>query len=383
MNAKFNIYEEHKKEFWIFVLIGIPLILSVGCILWRELFWDAFIWRYLWGPVMADAKDTTIGEVSAGYNPVNTVVYGITLMVALIGIYDLIEYFDISVDTGFVLSLMPWVILGGSLRTLEDAGLFGVSLSPLFISPVIYLLLGVAAVLTMLLGAVISQRKQSDMLRAAVFVIPLIAYGLLRLPYSLPIGTLGAVVLLIFFIHGRGRHVLDERYLFFTYGTTLLIISLSYNAYLICSLEGANPLELLLIPVITVIATFSFAFVLFTYDILGPPSSILRLFFFSKLNALIIFAHFFDASATYRGIKYFGYTEKHVLPTYAIELVGDPIVMFFLKLGLIAVVILTIDRFYHWELRQYPRLTTLLKFAVITLGMAPAVRNALRLAMGV
>ncbi len=383
MKAGFVVYEEHKKEFWAFVLIGIPLILLVGSILWRDLFWDAFIWRYLWGPVVADARGTSIGEVSAGYNPVNTLVYGIVLMLALIGIYDLIEYFDIEVDTGFVLSLIPWVVLGGSLRTLEDAGLFSESVAPLFISPVIYLLLGVGAILTMMLGTVISGREESDILRLVVLVPPLIVYVLLRLPYSLRLGVLGIIVLSIFYVYGRKKQILHEKYLFLTYGTTFLTISLSYNAYFLWTLEGTNPIELVLIPLFTVIATISFVLVLFTYDRLHRSTSALGIFFFSKLNALIVFAHLFDASSTYRGIKYHGYAEKHVVPSFFIEFVGDPIVMYFLKLVLIVVVILTMDHLYRRELREFPRLTTLLKFAIITLGLAPGVRNTLRLAMGV
>ncbi len=383
MRATSGIYIEHKRVFWAFVLIGTPLILLAGCILWREVFWDGFIWKYLWGPVIADAGGAPVDGVYSGYNPVNTVVYGIVLMVALVGVYDLIEYFDISVDTGFVLSLLPWVVLGGSLRTLEDAGLFGESLAPLFISPVIYLLLGTGAVLTMVLGAVVSVKDHGDAVRVLILLPPLMVYGILGLPHSLQIGSAGAVVLSIFYYLGRKRRVLDERYLFVTYGTALLVMSLSYNVYLLGALEGTNPGELFIIPIFTVLVTLSFALAMYLNDRFRQGKGALQLFIFSKLNLLIVFSHFFDASATYRGIKHYGYTEKHVIPAYAIELVGDPVVMFLLKLVLVVVVVMVMDVIYRDELYQHPRLATLLKFTVITLGLAPGVRNTLRLAMGV
>ncbi len=375
-----EMYETHKKEFWIFILVVIPLFLLFGSLFWRELFWDGFLWRYLWGPVVADARGTSIGDVSSGYNPVNTLVYGIVLVIALLGIYDLIGHLDIRIDNTFVFSLIPWIILGGSLRTLEDAGLFSESIAPIFISPIIYMFLGACVIITMVLGARSSElfKEENALLRAAILAPPLLIYGSLGLPYAYIMIGIGALFLSVFYIIGRKQQILNERYLFVSYGTTLLAISLTYNLYFILTLSDTNPHELMIIPFFTIIAV-----VLFSLPIYFSGKTGLHKLFFTKLNLLIIVSHLFDASATYRGIKYYGYTEKHVIPALAIDLVGDPIVMYLLKVVLVIAVIITIDHFYREELRGYPRLTVLLKFSIITLGMAPAVRNTLRLAMGV
>ena len=380
-----ELYNSHKKEFWLFVLAGIPGILVIGCIIYPEIFWDAFIWRYLWGPVVADARGETIGDVSSGYNIVNTLVYGLVLALALFGIYDLIDHLDVTIDDRFVMSLIPWIVLGGSLRTLEDVGLFEESVAPIFISPIIYMVLGIFAVLTMVLGAYLSKidRKGDDILRLVVLTPPLILYAVFRLPFSSYLLFQGALLLSVFFILGKIKDIMNERYLFISYGVTLLTISLSYNVYYMLTLHGTNTGELFFIPFLTVLATGILAFAVSLSDRYISHEGYLKNLFLSKLNLMIILAHFFDASATYRGIKFYGYREKHVLPAMAIEWVGDPIVMFLLKLVLILSVVVVLDHLYKEELREYPRLTVLIKFAVITLGLAPGVRNTLRLAMGV
>ena len=103
----------------------------------------------------------------------------------------------------------------------------------------------------------------------------------------------------------------------------------------------------------------------------------------SPLNLLIIFAHLFDASATYRGIEFYGYIEKHVVPTLAIEFVGTSAVMFLLKLLIIFLILYVMEFLYREEMMEMRNVNNLIKFIIIVLGMSPAVRNTLRLAMGV
>jgi uncharacterized membrane protein len=85
-----------------------------------------------------------------------------------------------------------------------------------------------------------------------------------------------------------------------------------------------------------------------------------------------------DASSTYIGVDWFGYYEKHVVPTYLIDLVGTAAVMYPLKLVVLLPVLSIID-----EALEEPSLRNLAKLALITLGLAPAVRNTLRLALGI
>ena len=55
--------------------------------------------------------------------------------------------------------------------------------------------------------------------------------------------------------------------------------------------------------------------------------------FTDPLNLSILLAHLMDASSTYIGVDKLGYYEKHVVPTYLIQLTGTALVMYPLKLS--------------------------------------------------
>ena len=72
----------------------------------------------------------------SGYNPVNTFTYGIVLVIAVFGIYKLLEKLKIKIDRRFFTGLLPFIILGSMLRVIEDAKIFH---SYWLISPLIYI----------------------------------------------------------------------------------------------------------------------------------------------------------------------------------------------------------------------------------------------------
>lgn len=93
----------------------------------------------------------------------------------------------------------------------------------------------------------------------------------------------------------------------------------------------------------------------------------------SKENFSVLSAHMLDASSTFVSIAFFGYREQHVLPTFLIGAFG-PVVMFPLKLAVIAFVLYAFDR----EI-QDKNLRTFFKILVLILGLAPGLRDTLRL----
>lgn len=97
-----------------------------------------------------------------------------------------------------------------------------------------------------------------------------------------------------------------------------------------------------------------------------------------KYNLAVLYVHMLDASSTYLGVDWFGYREEHVVPTFLIDLTGTAAVMFPLKLLILLPALAAIDRY-----ADNASLRNLLKLTLIVLGLAPAVRNALRLALGV
>ena len=100
-------------------------------------------------------------------------------------------------------------------------------------------------------------------------------------------------------------------------------------------------------------------------------------------NLLMFFAHFLDGAATYRGMSLYGYTEKHVLPTTVIQAVGTPAIMLPFKFLLVLALILVLDILFEEDLKRYPNLANIVKFGVVFLGLAPGVRDMIRITMGV
>ena len=105
--------------------------------------------------------------------------------------------------------------------------------------------------------------------------------------------------------------------------------------------------------------------------------------FIVPVAILLFLAHFIDGAATYRGLDAHGYSEKHVLPTLLIELTGTAAVMLPLKFLVVTAVVYLLDIGYAEDLRDTPTLTWLVKVAIMVLGLAPGIRDTLRLVMGV
>ncbi len=73
----------------------------------------------------------------SGYNWVNTLTYAVILIISVFLIYKLLKFLKIKIDGKFALSLFPYILLGSTLRALKDANFF---VSPVFVSPLIYIL---------------------------------------------------------------------------------------------------------------------------------------------------------------------------------------------------------------------------------------------------
>ncbi len=99
----------------------------------------------------------------------------------------------------------------------------------------------------------------------------------------------------------------------------------------------------------------------------------------SRFNQMILYSHMLDASSTYIGVDWLGYREKHVVPNLMIDAAGTALVMFPLKLAVILPILAIIDG----SMREEGTAKSLTKLVLITLGLAPAVRNTLRMALGI
>lgn len=91
-----------------------------------------------------------------GYNPINTTVYSIILIVSVVLIFKLLKKLKVKIDKRLALAISPFVLLGTSVRVLEDSGIL---LGRLFITPGIYFLIFGVTISTLLLSLFLERKK--------------------------------------------------------------------------------------------------------------------------------------------------------------------------------------------------------------------------------
>jgi uncharacterized membrane protein len=406
-------YGRYGGKIWLFGILGIICFLTIGCIVLPEIFWDKFIYRYYWGPLEVDALESgpiTQSDgyvVDQGYTLVSEITYGIVLILALYGIFKLFDRLNIKIDWRFVLSTLPFFFLGGTLRTLEDAELYNEPYVYLFISPVIYFLIA-AVIMSALLFTLFLERKESFSLKmkliftAMMWVIFDVVYLIIYFSHSdgfnymvhplVPI-IFSIALLLFFIIYSMKSHKFDSHFALFLFGLFLLAFSIFIitlwpeidswrQVYL--QAHGRATIETHPLGGLGIV----FISVAITLFIAGFANIIKRRYKFASIytnpiNLLIIFGQMFDATATYVGVDFYGYSEKHPIPDFFFQTFGTSAVFLPIKLILALFIVYLIDISFKQELAEYPILKGLIKIIVIVLGLGPGTRDTLRLVMGV
>jgi len=72
---------------------------------------ENFIFNYYIEPILS----------RTGYNPINTISYAILALISLYVIYRLFKKYDITIDKKFIFSVIPFVLLGSTVRVVTDA----------------------------------------------------------------------------------------------------------------------------------------------------------------------------------------------------------------------------------------------------------------------
>jgi uncharacterized membrane protein len=374
------------------LFLSIVIVLStlvLGSLFFTDLFWDGFIYRYFWAPIVADKEGRPVDGIREGYNVYNTLVYAIILGGALFGVHRTFKRIGLDIEWTFAAACLPLFFLGGTSRALEDAHLYEEGVQFLFISPIIYFVIfgifisfleigylerkgkrafevGMAAHLALLLGIqfLYPEGLNHELQPAVPLLLAVLAMALHRASLS-RIGGIRASI----FAGGMFYLLLSIAYVVsFPLSSDWMGI---YEAY-----EGApdpHYLEMAIIPVIAIAITLAIRSMGGRYwkDLAAP------------MNVLICFGHFMDGAATYRGIDEYGYLEKHVLPSFLIDLTGTAAVMLLLKLVLVVGIIYMLDVLLKEELKESRLLVGLVKATVIFLGLGPGTRDAVRIGLGV
>ncbi|MCL2687688.1 MAG: DUF63 family protein [Methanobrevibacter sp.] len=258
----------------------------------------------------------------SGYTIVNTIIYGLILVIAIFGIIKLFDYYKIN-PTDLILPLIPFVFLGSGVRALVDNGIY--SYNWFLITPGIYFIVG-----------------------------------------GLTIATL------IFSIYLERWKSVDFRYTLFIIGMIIAISNLiNINNFNLIAMAQVLIIWILFTTIFAVLTKF-----LSFFDINLPLFDISD--YRGKINLSIISAHLLDASTTFIAVDYYGYFEQHILPDYIYNLSGTAITLFPLKIIVISISLYIIDKYIDNEI-----IAGTLKLAVFILGLAPGIRNLLTLAIGV
>jgi len=333
---------------------------------------------------------------------VSTLTYAAVLAVAVFGIWRLFGRLGVRLDEGFLLAMVPWVVLGAVARSLEDAGLFAQQgpLVYMFISPFIYMLEGLSVLGLVVAAWAVERRSERRGARsampyavailAALNVPPAIVHAvapdqmMAHAPYLLlPVmSAIGAVAL---WWRARATGVVGMRAQLLVSGTVLSALAASYVASWawtgpwVPSERPTHPSEML---VVLFIAFACAAATLALYLALSRRMPWARALV-SPVATVLFLSHYIDGAATYRGLDVYGYGEKHVLPSLLVDAAGTAAVMLLLKFLVVTAVVYLLDVAYKEDLDRSPTLAWLVKVAVLVLGLAPGIRDALRLSMGV
>ncbi len=339
------------------------------------------IWRYYWGPIAADAGGGFADGIREGYNPINTLTYGIISAIMIYLIHRLFKKLKLTVDSRLILSLVPIMVLGGLARVLEDAAVVEPPGAYLLISPLIYVWLGTIALFFVLYSNFLERRNRYEAMVLCAIPYPLILRVLwLLMPYidinedALWFLLIMAIfsVFHIFFVSKREYERNSSVFLYSMYFLTLM----SYYAAIILARNGMP--HLYEIPIIFAI---SLAVTMVFYTISRLTKSSFSVLFGNKINLLMIFSHMFDATATWRGVAYYSYNEKHVFSSFLMDVPYGPFLFMTAKILTILLFIYLLDVAYGKDIDDDTR--NLIKMAVVVLGLAPGIRDALRIALGV
>lgn len=91
----------------------------------------------------------------------------------------------------------------------------------------------------------------------------------------------------------------------------------------------------------------------------------------------VVFAQMLDVSATYVGVTFYGYGEQHFLVRLVTDIFGSALIFYVLDFMGIVLILLVLERM----LRKEQTLLGLFRLTLLVLGLAPALRDVLRVAL--
>ncbi|MCP1662424.1 MAG: DUF63 family protein [Methanocalculus sp. MSAO_Arc1] len=278
-----------------------------------------FIYKYYIDPIR-------YGEA---YTLVDTLTYALILIISVFLVSMWLTKRGIVINADFVKATIPYVVLGGLIRVIEDTGMIQSDYRFLLITPLIFFTIFFITVISLLL---------SGQLEKAGFTKS----------YLTPYALLGSLYSLVAFC------------LLLWWGVTQTVVDIPVMVII------------LVMAAMTTLATIAAIRYLLRWEYVSNP-----------LYGILIFGHLLDASATSYGIDFhpIRYIEQHVVGAALIDWSGTAFSMFPLKLAVL------IPGIYILEMYRRENgdsgLWYLLLLAMIVVGMAPGIRGMMRMVIHV
>ncbi|MEA2051637.1 MAG: DUF63 family protein [Euryarchaeota archaeon] len=253
-----------------------------------------------------------------GYNPINTITWALMLGLIIFLLLKILKKLGIVIDKRFIAAVSPYIFVAASLRVMEDADLFSPPISYMLITPLIYFLIFFCCVAILVILRVLSRPNRIN-------------------DYVMLFGLIGV----LWFIANM---------------ILLLRNEVIVNLWVLFAVIGISGMIMLVIYII--------------------GAKLHAKFLTESLNVSVLAAHLLDASSSYIGIDFLGYHGKHVIEGMIVQYTGSAVGMFLLKLGILMPVLYLLDICFD---EREIELKNLVLLALIVIGLAPAVRNTLRM----
>ena len=282
-----------------------------------------FIYKYYIDPI----------KTGEAYNVVDTLTYAIILVLCVFLLYrwmsssTYLAESGFSFDRNFILATVPYVILGGLLRVIEDTGMIASDWKYLLITPLIY------------------------------FTLFFFVIGVMFISRYLTLKGITANFIQFYAFAGVMAMIVAS--------LILLAFGMTHN--------GVDLFILAIIPLMGIMATV-IVWAVMKYALGWTYVS-------DPVYLTLLFGQLLDASATSYGIDLHPsvqYVEQHVVGSFLIDLTGTAFVMFPLKL-LVLFPAVYVMQLYRREAN--PAFWHLVLLAMIVVGFAPGVRDMVRMVL--
>jgi len=142
-----------------------------------------------------DIFDYFLAPKKTGYDVPKTLIFATLLVIAVYSIYIMLKKLKVKIDKKLALAVSPFVVFGGIIRVLQDAGVLN---SFLFVTPSIYFFVFLIVFFSLLVFLFIEKKKKIPYFKP-LFILGLILISF-SIPYLKPVNFYGSLQAVVFFL---------------------------------------------------------------------------------------------------------------------------------------------------------------------------------------